>query len=191
RSPICEDLELSYAPRTVGYRTLYLNEPLAYGLAPEAIPEYLKQRIRWCTGTIQHLFIATGPFRGRHKLLDRIFYLEGFFYWLGFLLVALLILAPIIFWTTGVPAIAGPSEEALRILLQRLTARTLSVYWLSEKKIPPIVINIGKVLSAFHLSATVIKALLSPFSATYKVTDKGHSRDRVVIRWPLFVAFLS
>src|SRR5262249_55434048 len=176
---------------TVGYQTLYLNEPLAYGLAPEAIPEYLKQRVRWCTGTIQHLFVATGPFRGRHKLLDRIFYLEGFFYWFGFLFVLLLILAPIIFWTTGVPAIAGPPDEALLILLPRLIARALIVYWLSESKAPPIVINIGKVLPAFHLSATVIKALVSPFSATFNVTDKGHSRDRVVIRWPLFVAFLS
>jgi cellulose synthase (UDP-forming) len=100
-------------------------------------------------------------------------------------------LAPIIFWSTGVPAIAGPPEEALLILLPRLVARALVVYWLSETKAPPIVINIGKVLPAFHLSATVIKALLSPFSATFKVTDKGHSRDRVVIRWPLFLAFLS
>jgi cellulose synthase (UDP-forming) len=190
-STICEDLELSYALRTVGYQTLFLNEPLAYGLAPEAIPEYLKQRIRWCTGTIQHLFIATGPFRGRHKLLDRIFYLEGFFYWLGFLFVALLILAPIVFWSTGVPAISGPPEEALLILLPRLVARALVIYWLSETKLPPLIINIGKVLPAFHLSATVIKALLSPFSATYKVTDKGHSRDRVVIRWPLFITFLT
>jgi cellulose synthase (UDP-forming) len=188
---ICEDLELSYALRIIGYKTLYLNERLAHGLAPEAIPEYLKQRIRWCTGTIQHLFIATGPFRGRHKLLDRIFYLEGFFYWFGFFFVALLILAPIIFWCTGVPAIAGPPEEALLILLPRLTARAMLVYWLSETKLTPVVINIGKVLPAFHLSATVIKALASPFSATYKVTDKGHSRDRVVIRWPLFASFLA
>jgi cellulose synthase (UDP-forming) len=191
RSTICEDLELSYALRTVGYQTLYLNERLAHGLAPEAIPEYLKQRIRWCTGTIQHLFIATGPFRGHHRLLDRIFYLEGFFYWFGFFFVALLILAPLVFWCTGVPAIAGPAEEALLVLLPRLTARALLIYWLSETKLAPIVINIGKVLPAFHLSATVIKALLSPFSATYKVTDKGHSRNRVVIRWPLFSGFLS
>jgi cellulose synthase (UDP-forming) len=191
RSTICEDLELSYALLGAGYRTLYLNEPLADGLAPEAIPEYLKQRIRWCTGTIQHLFIRTGPFRGNLKLLDRIFYLEGFFYWLGFLFVALLILAPIIFWSTGVPPIAGPPEEALMILLPRLVARALLVYWLSETKVAPIIINIGKVLPAFHLSATVVKALISPFSATYKVTDKGHSRERVVIRWPLFVTFLS
>jgi cellulose synthase (UDP-forming) len=190
-STICEDLELSYALRTVGYQTLYLNEALAYGLAPEAIPEYLKQRIRWCTGTIQHLFISTGPFRGRHKLLDRIFYLEGFLYWLGFPFVSLLILAPIIFWSTGVPAMTGPPEEALLILLPRLTARALLIYWLSETKIPPIIVNIGKVLAAFHLTAAVIKALISPFSATYKVTDKGHSRERVVIRWPLFLTFLA
>jgi cellulose synthase (UDP-forming) len=191
RSTICEDLELSYALLAAGYRTLYLNEPLAYGLAPEAIPEYLKQRIRWCAGTIQHLFIPTGPLRGSFRLLDRILYLEGFFYWLGFLFVVLLLVAPIVFWSTGVPAIAGPPEEALLILLPRLTARALVVYWLSETKVPPIIINISKVLPAFHLSATVIKSLLSPFSATFKVTDKGHSRDRVVIRWPLFVAFLS
>ncbi|HVS37809.1 MAG TPA: cellulose synthase catalytic subunit, partial [Gemmataceae bacterium] len=47
QASICEDLEISYALRGRGWRTLYLNEALAHGLAPESVPEYIKQRVRW------------------------------------------------------------------------------------------------------------------------------------------------
>jgi cellulose synthase (UDP-forming) len=191
RNTICEDLELSYALRSAGYRTLFLSEPLAHGLAPEAIPEYLKQRVRWCAGTVQQLYIRTGPVRGRHRLLDRLFYFEGLLYWLGFVFVVLLLLAPIVFWFTGVSVITGTLEGALAVLLPRLVARALGIYWLSEGAVPPVVINVSKVLPAFHVTATILRSLVRPFAATFKVTDKGRTDGRTVIHWRLVLGFTA
>ena len=188
---ICEDLELSYALLGIGYRTLYLNEPLASGLAPETIPDFLKQRVRWCTGTVQNLYAPTGPFRGNLSLRDRLFYCEGVFYWLGFIFTAMLLLAPVVFWFSGLSAVLGTPEAAAAAVFPRLIVRELAMYWLSEGKISPLVVQVSRALPAFHVTAAFLHGLLRPKSSVFRVTNKGHSRDRTVVRWPLFAAFLA
>ncbi len=189
---ICEDLEITYVLKARGYRTLYLNETLALGLAPESVPEYIKQRVRWCSGTIQHLFIKTGPIRGRNlTFLDRLFYLEPILYWLTTPFFVLLLLAPTLFWFTGISLIPCQEEQFILLLLPRLIASYLIIYWLSEWKVMPPISAIHKALSAFHLTAALAKSIVAPFGSPFKVTSKGQSREGVVIQWPILRIFLG
>ena len=189
---LCEDLEISYVLRGQGQRTLFLNEALAYGLAPESLPEYVKQRVRWCSGTMQHAFIATGPFRARGLgLLDRLFYLEAIAFWFTYPFVALVLLAPLLFWYTGVSALAANGDEALLVILPRFVAVCVLTYWLSLGKVLPPIAMIHKALPAFHLTAAIFKALVQPFGVPFRVTAKGESRDRVVVQWPFLWIFLA
>jgi len=48
---VTEDFLLTVRFRERGYKTLYLNEKLSVGLAPEGINEYATQRTRWCLAT--------------------------------------------------------------------------------------------------------------------------------------------
>jgi cellulose synthase (UDP-forming) len=188
---ICEDLEITYALLARGKRTLYLNEPLAVGLAPESVPEYLKQRVRWCSGTMQHAFLATGPFRGRLSLLQRAFYLETIVYWLTFPFTVLLIIAPIVYWFTGLAAIAGAGDTVLLVIIPRFLASYILIYWLSHGKVMPPITMVHRCLSAFHLTAALAKALVQPFGTPFKVTAKGQDRDKVVVQWSILWIFLT
>ncbi|MBY0230288.1 MAG: cellulose synthase catalytic subunit [Gemmataceae bacterium] len=189
---LCEDLEISYALRGRGQRTLFLNEPLAFGLAPESLPEYVKQRVRWCSGTMQHAWLATGPFRARGlSLLDRLFYLETLAFWFTYPFVVLVLLAPLVFWYTGVSALAASGDDALLVILPRFAAVWVLTWWLSLKKVLPPIAMIHKALPAFHLTAAILKALWRPFGAPFKVTAKGEARDRVVIQWGFLWIFLA
>jgi cellulose synthase (UDP-forming) len=188
---LCEDLEISYALKGLGYRTLFLNEPLAFGLASESVPEYVKQRVRWCSGTLQHIYLKTGPFRAPGlSLLDRLFYLETIVYWLVYPFIVLLLVAPIVFWYTGMSAIPGYGEEAFFLLVPRFAAGYILGYWLSNKKLIPPITTLHKALPAFHLTAAIIKSLLKPFGAPFKVTLKGQSRAGVVVQWGFLWIFL-
>ena len=189
---ICEDLEISYALKGRGLKTLYLNEPLAFGLAPESVPEYLKQRVRWCTGTLQHAFIATGPFRGKNlSALDRLFYLEPILYWFTFPFLVLMLLAPVLFWFTGLPAVHYSGDDALGLLLCRFLASYVIIYWLSEWKVMPPITGVQKTLAALHITAALGKALANPFGQPFKVTAKGQARDRAVVQWSVAWPFLA
>jgi len=187
---LCEDLEVTYVLLARGHRTLHLNEPLAFGLAPESTPEYLKQRVRWCSGTMQHLFIKSGPLRSRGlSLVDRLFYLEPVLYYLTFPFMVLLLVAPVVFWFTGAGPIRAEGDGAALVLLPRFIAGYLLLYWLSEGKVMPPVTLLHKALSAFHLTAATLKALARPFGRPFQVTSKGQATDRTVVHWRILWVF--
>jgi cellulose synthase (UDP-forming) len=186
---ICEDLEITYALLGNGYRTLYLNEPLAMGLAPESVPEYLKQRVRWCSGTIKHAFLRTGPFRGQLSLLQRLFYAETILYWLTFPFVVLLLTAPILFWYTGLTALQSTGDSILLVMIPRLLASYILIYWMSHGKVMPPITMVHRCLCAFHLTAALAKALANPFGRPFQVTAKGQARDAVVVQWSILWIF--
>ena len=58
---VTEDFLLTLRLSENGWRTVYLNEPLTEGLAPEGLQEYIVQRGRWCLGMMQ---IVRGAAKG-------------------------------------------------------------------------------------------------------------------------------
>lgn len=52
---LTEDSELSIRIHALGYRSVYLTEPLGRGLIPETFAGYRQQRFRWTFGPVQEL----------------------------------------------------------------------------------------------------------------------------------------
>ena len=50
---VTEDIHTSVRLHSRGWKTLFLNEPLAFGIAPQTIKPFLVQRLRWAQGTMQ------------------------------------------------------------------------------------------------------------------------------------------
>ena len=106
---LVEDLTTSYYLHTAGYRSEYHNEILTIGLAPDDIPNLLKQRGTWAADTIR-LFLFKNPlFQYGLTLRQRLQYLElGMFYITSVLFIPSLMLVPLISLATGVfPTIEG------------------------------------------------------------------------------------
>jgi len=58
---VTEDLHTSIRLHAEGFRSLYHNESLAYGLAPETFIPFQIQRLRWGEGSMQLLFHPDNP----------------------------------------------------------------------------------------------------------------------------------
>ena len=104
-----EDLTTSYYLHSAGYRSEYHNEVLSIGLAPDDIPNLLKQRGTWAADTIR-LFLFMSPlYQYGLTLRQRLQYLElGLFYITSVFFVPSLMLVPLISLATGeFPAIEG------------------------------------------------------------------------------------
>jgi hypothetical protein len=52
---LTEDSELAIRVHALGYRSVYLREPLGRGLIPETFDGYRRQRFRWTYGPVQEL----------------------------------------------------------------------------------------------------------------------------------------
>jgi cellulose synthase (UDP-forming) len=121
---VTEDLLLSIKLTGVGWRTVYLNEPLSAGLAPEGLHEYLTQRGRWCLGTMQIMRTKWGPLSaGPTPIKMRLHTLDAVLFWTVAPLFRLLaLLAPIFYWWFGLVVMEADLPSILLYL---------GPYWIS------------------------------------------------------------
>lgn len=182
---VTEDMLTTFKLEEYGYRTIYLNERLSLGLAPESLNEYISQRSRWCLGGIQQLYTRWSFLgKGGHSWINRLAYFDSVLYWVSVSAFKLaLLIAPIVFWFTGAAVIQANSRELLYYLAPMVAADLLFISSVSENRILPIMTDITQMLMAFFIVRTVFSGLVRPFGRAFKVTAKGLSSDRATVQW--------
>jgi cellulose synthase (UDP-forming) len=176
---VCEDTLTSIKMRRKGFKTLYLRERLAVGLAPEGIGEFLTQRARWLAGGVQNSRVfGAGP-GVRARIL----------YWLtlwrmalyGFMRPAWISLC-IVYWFTGVFVVRATDFNEALSYFGPLWLDRLFQGWLSAGTRMLFVSDaFWSLLSPLWMKETY-RAIVGS-KARFKVTDKAVHRDKTVVHW--------
>ncbi|KRP86061.1 cellulose synthase [Bradyrhizobium pachyrhizi] len=187
---ISEDINLTYTMLARGYRTVWLNEPLSFGLSAEGIPEYVTQRARWCLGTIQVALLRNGPLFGRgFSFTERWHYVHGVLNWLSKPFMVLLLIAPTIYWFGGLPAFEADYHSFLRYGMPALLGQIIYMSWISRARTLPLFMEATHAVTCFAVTATLLSAIVKPFGRPFKITDKGGDRSAPRIHWKLAAIF--
>ncbi|MDB9525058.1 glycosyltransferase [Oscillatoria sp. CS-180] len=178
-----------------GNKVIYLNEKLSAGLAAETISAHATQRIRWAQGTLQAFFIETNPLTIRGlTLIQRLAHLEGLLHWFGSIPRIVFLLMPLAYTFFQVIPIQASPAEALYFFLPYYAVQLTVFGWLNHRSRSALLSDVYSLVLVFPLAATVIQALLKPFSKGFKVTPKGVNSDRFVfnwkLAWPLIIVFV-
>jgi len=184
---VTEDFLITLRLQEEGWRTVYLNEPLTEGLAPEGVAEYIVQRARWCLGLIQIVRGRSGPLsRNRLRFIDRLSLVDSFLFWSTTYLFRLAcLLVPLLYWYTGVTAVNAPVSGVLFYFGPFYIASLAALRWVSGGVMLPILQDVSQILGASQIVRAVWAGLIKPEGHSFKVTDKGGDRTRTVIQWPL------
>ncbi|GLY06968.1 glycosyltransferase [Actinoplanes sp. NBRC 101535] len=105
-----EDIHTSLRLHARGWRSIYLQRPLAYGLEVENLREYYGTRRRWAIGSL-HLLLRhpDSPLRVRGlSLWQRLNYLSAMVAHFQGVNRLIYLLVPVLALTTGVAAVTGP-----------------------------------------------------------------------------------
>lgn len=190
---VTEDMLTSFKLEERGWRTIFLNEPLSLGLAPEGLQEYLTQRGRWCLGAIQQIYTRwsfCGP--ARLSLISRLSCLDGVMYWtFTFPFKIMMITAPLVYWWTGTAVIVSTVNDLVYWLAPAVLTSGVFMAVYASKRVLPIMTDVTQMLSAFVVIRTVVTGLIRPFGRPFKVTAKGVSSDRVTVQWGFMLPFVS
>lgn len=170
---ITEDMLLSLALLQKGYITRYLNEPLAFGLAPESLEAFFVQRARWAQGAMQILFLRSGPLGPGHMLRHRLFFLPTA--WLSHALMLMTALvAPLVFLFFDVPPLVGvTAQSALFFLVPMVVAQVGGIVLLGGGRYFPMAAQVLGTFQSFRLLPVIITTLIKPHGHAFKVTPKG------------------
>lgn len=168
-----EDMLLTLACLRRGYVTRYLNEPLAYGLAPESNAAFFVQRQRWAQGAIQILYLKLGPLGPGLRLRYRFLFLPTAWLTQG-LQSAFTILAPILFALFNmVPMVRVDLNAVIFHVVPMIVALIGGISLLAPGRYYPLAAQILTVFQTFRILPASLKTLLAPKGLTFKVTPKG------------------
>jgi cellulose synthase (UDP-forming) len=185
---VTEDYLATLRLREIGYQTVYLNEQLSLGLAPEGLKEYITQRSRWCLGFVQICRGKSGPLRLDNQLswVDRVILSETFLYWSAthaFRVLALII--PIVCLLLGVQAVHASMADALSNFLPYYMVQMMIMGWMTNARVVPIMADVSQLIGAHTILKAVAAGLLKPVGQKFKVTAKGGDRGARFIEWSL------
>ncbi|MDB5969089.1 MAG: rcdA [Hydrocarboniphaga sp.] len=183
---VTEDMLMSMRMREAGYQTLYLNEPLTTGLAPEGLGEYIVQRHRWCLGLMQIVRDHYNPFSRRHrlKLMDRVHLFDTFMYWaFSFPTRYVFMAAPVIYWTTGMLVIEADFPSMLYYMAPWLVLHMTAMTWITRGSLQPVLNDVTQLLIAPAAIHATFTGLFSNEKHKFKVTPKGLTGTEISIDW--------
>lgn len=110
---VTEDMATALRLHSLGWKSVFHKETLAYGLAPEDLDTAIKQRFRWAQGTLQVFFRDNPLFKKGLSAPQRLMYFATMYsYFNGFFNLVLL-LAPPLYFLTGMQPVVSWSYEFL------------------------------------------------------------------------------
>lgn len=190
---VTEDYLLTLRLKEKGYRTVYLNEILSMGLAPEGLKEYIGQRSRWALGFMQICRGRSGPLRFGNGLsfIDRIGLIETFLHWsMTFSFRCLALIVPAIYLLFDVQAVHANVGDAISFFVPCFAAQIALATWISRGRLIPIMSDLSQVLCADPIMKSVAIGLFKKKGHKFKVTAKGRSRANTSVQWSLLRGFL-
>lgn len=110
---ITEDLHTSIKFHKAGFRSVYLAESLAYGIAPATVAPFLHQRIRWGHGAMQVIRNENIFFTRKLTIAQRLNYLASILTYFDGWQKGLFYFAPVIVLLTGILPIQASGPEFL------------------------------------------------------------------------------
>jgi cellulose synthase (UDP-forming) len=190
---VTEDMLLSIKLAGAGWRTVYLNERLSVGLAPEGMQEYLTQRGRWCLGAMQIGRSDWGPLgRARVPWLLRLHTMDTLLFWtVGSAVKILAVMAPLLYWWFGLVVMRTDLPGILDHLGPSWIAWGIFLGWVSRGTHLPIMAEaVGLLVAKEALRASAV-GLFGSRDQKFKVTAKGANRHTVVVQWGMVLPFLA
>ncbi|WP_343502626.1 glycosyltransferase [Alloyangia pacifica] len=188
---ITEDFMLTIALQNEGWRSIYLNEPLTEGLAPEGLKEYVTQRARWCLGLMQIARSSLGPFsKSNLRLRDRWSVIDSVFFWTtSFPFRIAAVIFPLLYWFFGITVVDARLADVLVYFGPYYVWVTMVMNLMSRGLMIPVIHEVGQLIGAIPITRAAYTGLLRPKGHKFSVTAKGGDRSRVVVQWRLMMPF--
>ena len=189
---VTEDFMVTVVMQNAAWRTVYLNEALTEGLAPEGLKEYITQRARWCLGMMQIARSRVGPFsRSKIRLRDRWSILDAGTYWMTtfpFRIAALVY--PLLYWYFNIIVVDARVPEVISFFGVYYLWTLAALNHVSKGNVVPFINDVSQLVGAFQITRAAFTGLLRPHGQPFKVTAKGGDRSRIQVQWNLMTPFI-
>ncbi len=186
---VTEDIHMSMHLHAAGYRTVYVDQPLGYLLAPETPLAYHVQRLRWAEGSLQILRRDNPLLKKGLTPFLRLAYLNALIWPLAFVSYLVFFLSPALYLLGGISPMHAPPAVVVPVLAAHLLFQWGVLRLLGAPQAQPLKAEIFRMITL----PTVIRSLprfLWPEGLRFNVTPKGRHSGTPRATWAFLVAML-
>jgi cellulose synthase (UDP-forming) len=194
---LCEDWATSIRlqNRKLGYKTYFVNEVLSAGLAAENMSGFVRQRLRWCQGTIQSLYSSTNPLTAEGlSFCQRWIHFFGVLYYLVYPSIFISWLVPLFYFFFGIVPIEANLQQFSFFFFPYFVMMNAMYVSYSRRLSALVSSQIYDFILCWPFTAISVKSLIRPFGSRFDVTPKGIRSDGVkpipLLSLPLLILLL-
>ncbi len=179
---IAEDFLTSLSIHQKGWKSYYVSNVLAEGLAPEDLLSYFSQQLRWARGSLEVLFGSNPLFKTSLGWRQKIEYLSSALYYLNGLVVLIDISIPIIFLFTGIQAVSATTTSFAIFFVPFMIFNLLSLYIASDGAFSFRAISFSQASWTLQILAllSVLRRQKMGFAVTPKQAQSGNFISLVI-----------
>jgi cellulose synthase (UDP-forming) len=188
---VTEDAHTSLKMHRLGYRSAYINQVQAAGLATESLSAHIGQRIRWARGMSQ-IFRSDNPLLGDGLSFgQRLCYLNSMLHFLYGIPRLVFLTAPLAFLLFHAYTIYAPALGLVLYVLPHMIFSVLSNSRLHGAYRQSFWGEIYETVLAWYITIPTTVALLFPGLGKFNVTAKGGVVEHSHIDWDITRPYLA
>jgi len=187
---VTEDAHTALKLQRLGYRSAYLNVPLAAGLATESLSAHIGQRIRWARGMAQ-IFRIDNPFLGRGLTwAQRICYGNAMMHFLNGGPRLVFLTAPLAFLFFHAYVIYTPAISVILFVLPHMMHANITNSRIQGGHRHSFWAEVYETVLAWYTVRPTLVALVNPNKGKFNVTAKGGLVEHNYFDWTISLPYL-
>lgn len=167
---IAEDFLTSLYIHQRGWKSIYLPEVLAQGLAPEDFLAYFKQQLRWARGSLEVLFGHNPLLKRGLSFTQKLEYLSSALYYFGGLIVLIDALTPLMFLFFGIQPVSATTTSFALFFVPFIMANLYTLFIASNGSFSFRAIAFS--YSSWTLQITALVSVLLRQKMAFAITPK-------------------
>ncbi|MBC7414792.1 MAG: UDP-forming cellulose synthase catalytic subunit [Herminiimonas sp.] len=187
---VTEDAHTALKMQRLGYKSAYLNVPLAAGLATESLSAHIGQRIRWARGMAQ-IFRLDNPFLGKGlSWAQRACYGNSMMHFFNGGPRLVFLTAPLAFLIFHAYVIYAPAIMVLLFVVPHMVHASLANSRIQGKHRHSFWAEVYETVLAWYIVRPTTVALLNPHKGKFNVTAKGGLVERRYFDWDITTPYV-
>ncbi len=192
---VTEDAHTSLNLLARGWDSVFLDTPLAAGLATESLADHIAQRIRWARGMAQ-IFRLDNPLLKRGlSLAQRVNFFNASWHFFHGIPRLAFILVPVLYLLFDLHPVDANVREVLLYALPHLVLAALGAATMHRNVRHSIWPEVYELCVAPYTALVTALALVAPRYGRFNVTAKGNTRTGTTFdlrhAWPLLALYLA
>lgn len=174
---ITEDAEAALDMHARGWKSVYVDQPLIAGLAPETFADFVVQRMRWAQGMVQILILKRPYAQNGLRWYQRLGYMNAILFWFFPFFRLIFLFAPLPYLLLGLEVYRASLPEILAYAVPHLVATLVIGHALFSRTRWSLVSEVYETVQSVFLAQALLKVFMRPRAPSFVVTPKGETLD--------------